>query len=127
MRLIRSIAAALALAAAVPAIAADSKISDLASGTTPQSSDAFVIARGAGNFKLTWAQMLEGVGLSSYLTSAAAATTYMPRAGGTFTGPVVYPAGSAATPSITFGDVYGLFSAGTSIRWGGGVSTYWQA
>lgn len=36
---------------------ADSKISDLADGTTPSDTDEFVVARAGGNKKLTWAEL----------------------------------------------------------------------
>jgi len=44
------------------------------------------------------------IDLSSYLTSATAASTYLPLAGGTMTGALVLPAGSASAPSLTGSD-----------------------
>lgn len=74
----RSIVAVLVLLQlALPAGAADTKISDLPTGTAPQSADKVVIARGGANFQLTWAQLLAGVDLSGYLTIASAASTYL--------------------------------------------------
>lgn len=64
----RFIAAALA-AFLLPAWAADTKISDLPTGTAPQNADQFLIVRGSGNFKLTWAQMIAGIGGSFLMSS----------------------------------------------------------
>jgi len=45
------------------------------------------------------------IDLSSYLTTATAASTYLPLAGGTMTGQLVIPGGSVASPSLaTTGD-----------------------
>jgi hypothetical protein len=44
---------------------ADSKISALTDGTSPQSTDAFVVARGTGNNKLTWAELLASLTTAS--------------------------------------------------------------
>lgn len=65
------------LLAAAPAIAADSKISELTTGTSPQNADEFVIARSSANFKLTWAQMIAGLGTMATET----ATNYLAKSG----------------------------------------------
>ncbi len=51
---------------------ADSKISALTDGTTPQSTDEFVVARGADNRKLTWSSMLSSAQSGAVLVGAAA-------------------------------------------------------
>jgi hypothetical protein len=53
--------------------AADTKISDMSSGTAPASGDLFLIARSGANYKLTWAQMLGN-----------ATATILPSAGNSF-------------------------------------------
>lgn len=52
--------------------------------------------------------------LSTYLTSATAASTYLSKAGGTMSGALVLPAGSAGAPAIAFatGTGFYLVSAG---------------
>ena len=77
---------------------ADAKLTALTAASALAGADLFYVSQSAASRKATGTQLLTLVG-----------TTYVPLAGGTMTGALTLPAGSSATPALSFGGNAGLW------------------
>ena len=85
---------------------ADAKLTALTAASALAAADLFYVSQSAASRKATGTQLLTLVG-----------TTYVPLAGGTMTGALTLPAGSAAAPSLLFtgaGANTGFYSTGAN-------------
>ena len=85
---------------------ADAKLTALTAAGALAAADLFYVSQSAASRKATGTQLLALVG-----------TAYVPLAGGTMTGALTLPAGSASAPSLLFtgaGTTTGIFAAGAT-------------